>query len=84
MRLLYLISARQSRRSENFDRCIVLCGIYPDFTAAVMTFWIYRSVMQPLRKMQIAAKNIKEGNLDFELKPVADERWDGLARTWRK
>ena len=36
--------------------------------------------MQPLRKMQIAAKNIKEGNLDFELKPVADDEMGRLSQ----
>ena len=60
---------------------VLFCvGFILIFTAAVMTFWIYRSVMQPLRKMQIAAKNIKEGNLDFELKPVADDEMGRLSQ----
>lgn len=42
-------------------------------TAFLLIFWIYRSIMRPLSKMQVAAKNIKEGNLDFELKPEADD-----------
>lgn len=42
-------------------------------TAALLIFWIYRAIMQPLSKMQAAANNIKEGNLDFELKPEADD-----------
>ena len=57
--------------------CIVFILI---FTAALLVFWIYRSVMQPLQKMQIAAKNIKEGNLDFELKPMADDEMGRLAQ----
>ncbi len=57
--------------------CIVLILV---FTAALLVFWIYRSVMQPLQKMQIAAKNIKEGNLDFELKPMADDEMGRLAQ----
>ncbi len=43
------------------------------FTSAAHDFWIYRSVMEPCGKMQTAAQNIKDGNLDFELKPVADD-----------
>lgn len=42
-------------------------------SALLLVFWIYRGVMQPLRKMQEATKNIKEGNLDFELHPEADD-----------
>lgn len=42
-------------------------------TAFLLVFWIYRSVMRPLSKMQVAANNIKEGNLDFELQPEADD-----------
>lgn len=42
-------------------------------TAFLLVFWIYRGIMRPLTKMQVAANNIKEGNLDFELKPEADD-----------
>ena len=45
--------------------CIVFILI---LTACALTYWVYRSVMQPLQKMQLAAKNIKEGNLDFEIR----------------
>ena len=50
------------------------------FTAALLIFWIYRGVMQPLGKMQLAAKNIKEGNLDFELNPTSDDELGQLCR----
>ncbi len=36
-------------------------------TAALLTLWMYQSVITPVRKLQKAADNIKEGNLDFEL-----------------
>lgn len=42
-------------------------------TALLLIYWIYRAVMHPLVRMQVAAQNIKEGNLDFELKPLADD-----------
>ena len=37
-------------------------------TAAILIFWIYRAISIPLHRLQKAARNIKEGNLDFELK----------------
>lgn len=36
-------------------------------TASMLLFWIYRSMITPLKKLQVAADNIKEGNLDFKL-----------------
>ena len=42
-------------------------------TAALLIFWIYKGVTGPLSKMQEAAKNIKEGNLDFQLEASADD-----------
>jgi signal transduction histidine kinase len=35
--------------------------------AFVMIIWIYRSLVTPLRKLQEAAENIKDGNLDFKV-----------------
>lgn len=57
--------------------CVILILV---FTAALLIFWIYRGVMQPLGKMQLAAKNIKEGNLDFELNPTSDDELGQLCR----
>lgn len=37
-------------------------------TAVMMIVWIYSSMINPIKKLQIAAENIKEGNLDYELK----------------
>ncbi len=36
-------------------------------TAGVLTLWIYRSIITPIHKLQKAAENIKEGNLDFQI-----------------
>lgn len=49
-------------------------------TASVLMFWIYRSVKLPLGRMQAAAKNIKEGNLDFELKAQGNDELGQLCR----
>lgn len=49
-------------------------------TALVLVLWIYRSVMQPLAKMQTAAKNIRDGNLDFEIYTDAKDEFGDLSR----
>lgn len=36
-------------------------------TAGMLILWIYRSIITPIRKLQNAAENIKEGNLDFKI-----------------
>lgn len=36
-------------------------------TAIMLTVWIYRSIITPIKKLRIAAENIKDGNLDFEI-----------------
>ena len=37
-------------------------------TAMTMILWIYRSLLRPIEKMEIAVKSITEGELDFELR----------------
>lgn len=50
--------------------CIVIMLV---LTALALIFWIYRGVMRPIEKMRVAAGNIKEGNLDFDLKPDSED-----------
>ena len=47
--------------------------IVVSITAALLIIWIYRAVSVPLQKLQKAARNIKEGNLDFEIKAENDD-----------
>ncbi len=47
-------------------------------TAAIMVVWIYRGISVPLRKMQMATAAIREGNLDYELVPEADDEFGQL------
>lgn len=42
-------------------------------TAALLIFWIYKGITGPLGKMQKAAQNIKDGNLDFKLEATTDD-----------
>lgn len=61
----------------NMILCIVLVLV---LAAAVLIVWIYRGIMRPLGKMQVATKRIKEGNLDFELTPDSDDELGQLCR----
>lgn len=36
-------------------------------TAGMLMIWIYQSMVTPIRRLQVAAENIKNGNLDFSL-----------------
>lgn len=56
--------------------CIVLILV---LTASLLIFWIYKSIMRPLGKMEVAARRIKEGNLDFELKAESDDELGQLS-----
>ena len=43
------------------------------FTAMIMMVWIYGSIISPIHKLQEAAQNVEEGNLNFEIKPEKDD-----------
>lgn len=42
-------------------------------TALMMIVWIYRSMITPIKRLRVAAENIKEGNLDFALDTTGDD-----------
>lgn len=66
---------------ENFlIDAVVGIAIVLVLTAFIFVFWIYRSVMQPLAKMQVAAKNIRDGNLDFEIHTESKDEFGDLSR----
>ena len=63
--------------AENFDINPAVKNLFWDIvfavililllTAGMLMLWIYQSMVTPLRKLQVAAENIKNGNLDFRL-----------------
>lgn len=57
--------------------CVAIVMILA-FTAIIMMFWIYGGIISPINKLQEAAKNVKEGNLNFELKPEKDDEMGQL------
>lgn len=51
-------------------------------TAGLMTIWLYRGTMVPLKKLQVATKNISEGNLDFTIDYEEDDEMGELCRNF--
>lgn len=53
-------------------------------TAGILIYWIYRTVSVPLTRLQKAVRNIKEGNLDFEIRADADDEIGQLFRDFEE
>ena len=47
-------------------------------TAFMLIAWIYRSMITPIRKLQVAADNIKNGNLDFRVEAEGNDEIGAL------
>ncbi|MCD8133666.1 MAG: HAMP domain-containing histidine kinase [Clostridiales bacterium] len=53
-------------------------------TAGLMTIWIYWGTITPIRKLQIATNNIKEGNLDFSVDYDEQDEIGDLCRNFEE
>ena len=53
-------------------------------TACILTVWIYTSMINPIKKLQTAVQNIKEGNLDFVLEVDGDDEFSELCRDFEE
>ena len=53
-------------------------------TAIILLVWVYGGIISPINKLQEAAKNIKEGNLDFELVPEKDDEMGQLIQAFEE
>ena len=51
-------------------------------TAMLMIIWIYQSLVTPVRKLQMASDNIKEGNLDFQVDVSSQDEMGELCRSF--
>lgn len=51
-------------------------------TAIVLVFWIYGSIIRQINRLQVAAKRVQSGDLDFELKPESDDEMGELIRAF--
>ncbi len=63
---------------------IVVVIIILALTAGLMMIWIYRGTMSPLKKLQVATKNISEGNLDFHVDYDRDDEMGDLCRNFEE
>ncbi len=54
------------------------------FTAGMLVMWIYKGIFNPIRKLQMAAENIKEGNLDFTLEPENNDEIGALCQSFEE
>ena len=61
--------------------CVLLILV---LTAAVMTIWIYRGIVNPIAKLKVATQNIKDGNLDFTIEPESDDEIGELCRNFEQ
>lgn len=52
------------------------------FTGGMLTIWIYRGIINPIRKLQAAAENIKVGNLDFTIEVEGNDEIGELCRNF--
>ena len=49
-------------------------------TNGLLTFYVSRSIIRPIRELQRAAKQMKEGNLDVSIKPMSKDELGQLAQ----
>lgn len=53
-------------------------------TASMLTIWIYTSLINPIKKLQVAAQNIKDGNLDFTVDVESDDEIGELCKNFEE
>ena len=84
---IYIITSSESIQPE-IKRMLVDTGVSVllilALTAGVMTIWIYRGTMVPIKKLQVATKNIKEGNLDFTIDYDEQDEMGDLCRNFEE
>lgn len=53
-------------------------------TACMLTIWVYTSLINPIKKLQIAAQSIKEGNLDFTVEVESKDEIGELCKNFEE
>ncbi|MFP3155781.1 HAMP domain-containing histidine kinase [Lachnospiraceae bacterium ZAX-1] len=54
------------------------------FTGGMLTIWIYKGIINPIRKLQVAVQNIKEGNLDFTIEAESHDEIGELCQNFEE
>ena len=81
---VFLIVARRMFEPREIGEIQQMFMVIVFFTAAFLVYWIYRTVSVPLAKLQEAAQNIKDGNLDFEITAEADDEFGELCQDFEE
>lgn len=70
---------------RSFMVTMIICIIFiMFFTAMILLLWTYGGIIVPIEKLQKASKNIKEGNLDFELEIEGEDEMSQLMRDFEE
>ncbi len=67
IRELRIITGMDVQARQIFNAIIFYMVCILVLTATILIVWVYRSIINPIRKLRNAANNIKEGNLDFTI-----------------
>ena len=54
------------------------------FVSVLTGFWIYSGISTPVNKLREAAKNIRDGNLDFEIENTGTGEFEELSRDFEE
>ncbi len=63
-----------------FPTIIILLIVILVVTNSLLTYYVSRSIIRPIRKLQKAASMMKEGNLNVEIKPESQDELGQLAQ----
>lgn len=84
---IYIISQVSSFLPEMKELAFQIGGIILlilILTGIAVTIWVYRGIINPVKKLQSAAEHIKQGNLDFSLDPSGDDEMAELCKTFEE
>lgn len=82
--VIFMTAVVHTIGSEEVNEIQELYMILVFATTALLICWIYRSVSVPLARLQKAARNIKEGNLDFEIRQESGDEIGQLCQDFEE
>ncbi len=84
---IFLVTSSESILPETRQmlmELIIVVALVLALTAGLMMMWIYRGTITPIRKLQVATKNIKEGNLDFNIDYSEEDEMGELCQNFEE
>lgn len=61
-----------------FSQVLVIAFVILLLTSIFLTVWLYRGIMAPIEKLQMATMSIRDGNLDFSLETTTHDEIGAL------